>query len=148
MKKVQVKIKTITGLKVRTKNKDEMNPEKQQIGSLWQNFFENIMPTLGETPPPLYGVYANYESDAHGEFDIFVGAEEVEESEGRESIVLEEGTYLCFTAKGELPQAVIKTWGEIWAYFLDENCKEKRAYKTDFEHYISHDEAEIYIGIM
>lgn len=148
MQRVEVKNKTITGLKVRTKNEDEMNPEKQQIGSLWQNFFENIMPTLGETPPPLYGVYANYESDAHGEFDVFVGAEGVGKSAGRESIVLEEGTYLCFTAKGELPQAVIETWGEIWNYFSDGKCTEKRAYKTDYEHYISQDEAEIYIGIV
>ena len=148
MKIVQVKTKTIIGLKVRTKNEDEKNPQKQQIGSLWQNFFENIFPALGETPPTLYGVYSNYESDAHGEFDVLVGAEEVRKSEGRESIVLEEGTYLCFTAKGELPQSVIETWGEIWNYFADKNCTEKRAYKTDFEHYISPDEAEIYIGLI
>jgi len=147
MKTVQVERKTITGLKVRTKNEDEMNHKRAQIGALWQNFFENIMPSPGETPPPLYGVYSNYESDAHGEFDVLVGAEEVEKSEGRESIVLQEGRYLCFTAKGELPQAVIETWSEVWAYFADENCKEKRVYKTDFEKYISQDEAEIYIGI-
>lgn len=147
MKVVEVTRKTITGLKVRTKNEDEMNPSTQKIGSLWQNFFENIMPTLGETPPPLYGVYTNYESDAHGEFDVLVGAKDIEPLEGRETIVLEEGKYLCFKAKGELPQSIIETWGEIWAYFSNENCQEKRAYKTDFEKYISHDEAEIYIGI-
>lgn len=147
MNVVQVKNKTITGLKTRTKNEDEMNPNKQKIAPLWQDFFENIMPTLGETPPPLYGVYANYESDAYGEFDVLVGAENVESIEGRERITLEEGSYLCFKAKGELPQAVIETWGEIWAYFSDENCQEKRAYKTDFEKYIGQDEAEIYIGV-
>ncbi len=92
-------------------------------------------------------MYANYESDAHGEFDILVGAEEVDKSEGRESIDLEEGTYLCFVAKGELPQAVIETWCEIWNYFADVNCAEKRAYKTDFELYLSQNEAEIYIGV-
>jgi len=147
MKTVQLERKTITGLKARTKNEDEMNPKVAKIGALWQNFFENIMPTLGETPPPLYGVYFNYESDAHGEFDVLVGAESVEPLDGRETVVLEDGNYLCFTAKGELPQAVIETWGEIWAYFADENCKERRVYKTDFEHYISQDEAEIYIGV-
>ncbi len=148
MQKVTVKSKTITGLKVRTNNEDEMNPKIAKIGALWQNFFEHIMPTLGETPPPLYGVYTHYESDAHGEFDLFVGAKEVEKSDGRESVTLEEGTYLCFRAKGELPQAVIDTWGKIWNYFSDEKCQEKRAYKTDFEKYISQDEAEIYIGII
>ena len=147
MTKVTQKSKTIYGLKARTTNEDEMNPKKQQIGSLWQNFFENIMPTFGETPPPLYGVYANYESDAQGEFDVLVGAEEVGSSEGRESIILEEGTYLCFPAKGELPQSVIDTWGEIWAYFSDEHCKEVRTYKSDYELYLSENVAEIYIGV-
>ena len=123
MKTTQVKSKTITGLQVRTKNEDEMNPEVAKIGALWQNFFANIMPTLGETPPPLYGVYSNYESDAHGEFDVLVGAEEVVQTKERASVTLKESKYLCFKAKGELPQSVIETWGEIWAYFSDENCK-------------------------
>ena len=147
MQKVKLENRTIIGLKVRTKNEDEMNPNTQKIGSLWQNFFTNIMPSLGETPPPLYGVYSNYESDANGEFDVLVGAESVELLDAREKVILEEGTYLCFKAKGELPQAVIETWGEIWAYFSDENSKEKRAYRTDFELYLSKDEAEIYIGV-
>ena len=147
MQSIHVKSKTIIGLKARTKNEDEMNPEVAKIGALWQDFFSNIMPTLGETPPPLYGVYSNYESNAHGEFDVLVGAEEVKQTEERASVDLEEGKYLCFKAKGELPQAVIETWGEIWAYFSDENCKDVRVYKTDFEKYISKDEAEIYIGI-
>ena len=124
-----------------------MNPEVAKIGALWQDFFDNIMPTLGETPLALYGVYSNYESDTHGEFDVLVGAEEVAQTNERASVSLNEGKYLSFTAKGELPQAVIETWGEVWAYFADEKCKDVRVYKTDFEKYISRDEAEIYIGI-
>jgi len=147
MKIVQLSSKTITGLQVRTKNEDEMNPKVAKIGALWQDFFANIMSTLGETPPPLYSVYSNYESDAHGEFDVTIGAEEVKQTKERASVSLKEGKYLCFTAKGELPQAVIETWGEVWAYFADENCKDVRVYKTDFEKYISQDEAEIYIGV-
>ena len=147
MQKVKLENKRIIGLKTRTKNEDEMNPKVAKIGALWQNFFENIIPTLGETPPPLYGVYTNYESDAHGEFDVLVGAENVELTDDREMVVLEEETYLCFESKGEMPQAVIETWGEIWAYFSDEKCKEKRAYGTDFELYLSQNEAEIYIGV-
>ena len=147
MQKVKLENRTIIGLKARTKNEDEMNPKVAKIGALWQNFFENIMPILGETPPPLYGVYSNYESDAYGEFDVLVGAESVELTDNREKVVLKEGTYLCFESKGEMPQAVIETWGEIWAYFSDENCKEKRAYGTDFEFYLKQNEAEIYIGV-
>jgi len=46
-----------------------------------------------------------------------------------------------------MPQAIIDVWGQVWAYFEDPSIDEKRAYETDFELYISADEAEIYIGV-
>ncbi len=147
MKKITQEAKTITGFKVRTKNEDEMNPKTAKIGALWQNYFEQIMPTLGEMPPPAYGVYSNYESDAFGEFDVLVGGQGVENIADLETVTLEEGNYLCFEANGELPQAVIDTWGEIWSYFSDENCSQKRLFKTDYECYMSQSEAKIYIGV-
>lgn len=147
MTKVTQEAKTITGFKVRTKNEDEMNPQTAKIGALWQNYFEQIMPTLGETPPPTYGVYTNYESDAFGEFDVLVGVQGVENIADLETVTLESGNYLCFEANGELPQAVIDTWGEIWSYFSDENCPQKRLFKTDYECYMSQSEAKIYIGV-
>ncbi len=140
--------KTITGLKVRTTNEAEMNLKSAKIGALWQSFLSDIMPRLGETPPPLYGVYSNYESDAMGAFDILVGAESLQKDSVLERVNLAEGKYLCFEANGELPQAIIDTWDEVWAYFSDENCKEKRAYNTDYEYYISQAEANIYIGVL
>ena len=147
MKKVNLTNKTVTGLKARTKNSDEMNPKVAKIGSLWQSFFSDVLPTLKEPNVPMYGVYTNYESDAMGEFDVLVGVENLETSDSLTSVTLAEGNYLCFESKGEMPQAVIETWGEVWAYFSDENCKEKRVYGTDFELYLSQSEAEIYIGI-
>jgi len=68
-------------------------------------------------------------------------------NEELETVTLYEGNYLCFEAKGEMPQAVIETWGEIWAYFSGDNCSEKRVFKTDFELYLGQDKAEIYIGV-
>lgn len=147
MKIVNVTNKTVTGLKTRTKNSDEMNPEVAKIGSLWQSFFSDILPTLKETNIPMYGVYFNYDSDAMGEFDVLVGVENLKASDALSSVILTEGKYLCFESKGEMPQAIIETWGEIWAYFSDENCKEKRAYGTDFELYLSQEEGAIYIGV-
>jgi len=144
MNKVTQKSKTIYGLKVRTTNEKEMNPETAKIGALWGDYFENILPTLPEATQG-YGVYANYESDAFGEFDVFAGSEVL--NDALEKVVLKEGNYLCFKTNGELPQAVIETWGEIWAYFSDEHCKEIRTYKTDYELYLSENEAEIYIGV-
>ena len=147
IKKVELTAKTIKGLQIRTKNADEMNPETQKIAPLWGKFFAEIMPTFSATPPPLYGVYSNYESDAFGEFDVLVGADVLEESDSFKSVTLEAGKYLVFTAKGELPQAIIETWGQVWAYFEDPSIDEKRAFKTDFELYTSETEAEIYIGV-
>ena len=147
IKKVELKSKTINGLQVRTKNSDEMNSNTQKIAPLWSKFFAEILPTFGTNPPPLYGVYSNYESDAFGEFDVLVGADVLEESDGFKSVTLEAGKYLVFTAKGELPQAIIETWGKVWKYFEDPSIDEVRSFKTDFELYKSADEAEIYIGV-
>jgi len=147
IKKVALTSKIITGLQARTKNADEMNPNTQKIAPLWGKFFSEILPKFGTNPPPLYGVYSNYESDALGEFDVLVGADVLEESEDFKSVTLEAGNYLVFAAKGELPQTVIETWGQVWAYFEDPSIDEKRAFKTDFELYISETEAEIYIGV-
>jgi len=144
MKKVKLESKTISGLKVRTKNEAEMNPETAKIGQMWGEFFEKIAPTLEENAS-VYGVYTNYEADAFGEFDVIAGSDM--QNEELETVTLHEGNYLCFEAKGEMPQAVIETWGEIWAYFSEVNCSEKRVFKSDFELYLGQDKAEIYIGV-
>ena len=142
--KVELTSKTINGLQTRTQNTDEMNPESQKIAPLWGKFYTDIMPSLKEGTA-LYGVYHNYESDADGMFDVLVGSEQ--EGEGLASVTMQEGRYLKFPVKGEMPQAIIDAWGQVWAYFEDPSIDERRAYETDFERYISMNEAEIYIGV-
>ena len=44
MTKVIQKSKTIYGLKVRTTNEKEMNPETAKIGALWGGYFAKILP--------------------------------------------------------------------------------------------------------
>jgi len=144
MKRVTLESKKIYGLKVRTTNENEMDPKKAKIGALWGDFFQQILPGVPEGSKG-YGVYANYESDAFGAFDVLAGTEV--ENKDLESIEIEAGNYLCFETKGELPQAVIDTWGEIWNYFSDEKCQDKRIFRSDFELYLSQDKAEIYIGV-
>ena len=46
IKKVELEGKTIKGLKIRTKNSDEMNPKTQKIAPFWGKFFEEMLPTL------------------------------------------------------------------------------------------------------
>lgn len=144
IKKIKLESKIIKGFETRTKNVNEMNPETQKIAPLWGKYFTEIFHTLKEDKS-LYGVYHNYESDAQGEFDVLVGAEEGTES--LSSVHIEEGNYLVFPAKGEMPQAIIDTWARVWAYFEDPSIDERRAFKTDYEMYISSDEAEVVIGV-
>ena len=144
IKKVECTSKTIRGLQTRTQNADEMNPQTQKIAPLWEKFYTQILPTLKEGTT-FYGVYHNYESDVNGMFDVLVGSEQ--EAEGLTSVTIQEGRYLKFPVKGEMPQAIIDAWGQVWAYFEDPSIDERRAYETDFEHYLSADEAEIYIGV-
>ena len=146
IKKIELKSKTIKGLQVRTKNIDEMNPETQKIAPLWGKFFEEIVPTLN-SDASMYGVYHHYESDAMGEFNVLVGSDVLNEGKDVQSVTLKEGKYLMFPAKGEMPQAIIDTWGQVWAYFEDPSIDEVRAYETDFELYTGLDTAEIYIGV-
>ena len=138
--------KTVTGLQARTKNADEMNTESQKIAPLWGRFYSEVLPTLSEGAT-VYGVYYNYASDAQDEFDVLVGADTLEVTEDMKSVELQAGKYLMFPVSGELPQAIIDTWMQIWAYFEDPSIDERRAYETDFELYKSADEVDIYIGV-
>jgi len=146
IKKVEIESTIVKGLQVRTKNADEMNLETQKIAPLWGRVFNEMLPTLGEGAT-VYGVYHNYESDANGEYDVLVGADAIHATDEMKSVELQAGKYLMFPVKGELPQAIIDTWMQAWAYFEDPSIDEKRTYKTDFELYKSADEVEIYIGV-
>lgn len=105
----------------------------------------------GEIVPKLeegfntFGVYSNYESDHNGEFDVSACSNQ-KTSESKE-IILKSGKYLIFAGTGEMPAAVIETWGKIWSYFSSDNCTEERLYQTDYEFYKSASEVEVYIGI-
>lgn len=147
IKKVEIQSKRIIGLQVRTKNTDEMDPDTQKIAPLWGRFFEEVMPTLEPSPPPLYGVYSSYESDAFGAYDLLVGSDVLEEDDNFKSVNIKAGTYLVFPARGELPRAIIDTWERVWAYFDDPSIDERRAYETDFELYKTATEANLYIGV-
>lgn len=132
------------GFTVRTKNVDEMNPTTAKIGPCWNRFFTEIAPSL-ELNSKMYGLYSNYESDASGEFDVTACTnQKINDSK---PVTIKKGKYLVFSAKGEMPQVVIETWGEVWNYFTRSDREHERAYVTDFEFYKSGDEVEVYIGI-
>jgi len=150
MKITQFNEKQVQGISIRTKNTNEMNPSTAKIRKLHQHFDESVSIDY-KAGARVYGVYYNYESDANGEFSVLSGADSVASSAIElETITLTSGKYMVFEGKGEMPQAIINAWGEIWTYFSDENISNsshQRAYTTDFEYYLSENEFEIYISV-
>src|ERR671912_1033769 len=103
----------VAGLTARTSNRDESDPEAARIGFLWNRFFGERV--YEKTPHRiddmrLYGVYSDYEADAHGAFDITTG---VAVADGPASVRIEGGNYLVFSARGEMPQMVTELWDQI-----------------------------------
>ncbi|GAB2884891.1 GyrI-like domain-containing protein [Microbulbifer echini] len=138
----------LVGLRTRTKNEDEANPATAQIAPLWARFSAEAVPNFRGTPQ-VYGVYTNYETDYSGMFDVYACSDllSTDMSEDFQSVHIREGKYLVFSAEGEMPQAVIDLWGEVWNYFSAPECPHERAYTTDFEHYMGPNKITVSISI-
>lgn len=138
----------VAGLAVRTTNREEASPATARIGALWSRFLGEQ--TAASTPnrtgdARIFGVYSAYASDAHGAFDLTAGVA-VSVSGGTDSVAIEAGDYLVFTAQGQMPQAVIATWQRIWQYF-EAHPEVVRSYRSDFEAYEGSDKVSIHIGV-
>ncbi len=147
MKTINVAAKKIKGMSIRTTNAYEMNPDTAKIGNLHQRF-DDVVSVDYKNGARVYGVYYDYESDANGEFSVLSGADHIESSSQElEEITLPAGDYLVFEAEGEIPQAVIDCWVQIWKYFSSDNPSHQRAYTTDYEHYKNPNEVDVYIAL-
>ena len=149
----------VTGLSVRTRNRDETDPSTARIGPLWDQFFsrswERHLPAPGQDGR-LFGVYSHYESDADGAFDVTAGVatqpaahagSAMEESADIRVVPIQAGPYLVFTGQGAMPQMVIDTWSAIWQFFAH-NPQVQRRFGTDFEAYSGPDQVAVHIGIV
>lgn len=137
------------GICVRTNNENEMNPSTAKIGELWDNFYQNVMPTVADSPQ-LYGLYYNYASDVNGDFDVMAAVSNALANTDNltlTSTTIPAGNYLVFTQQGKMPQAVITAWQQVWAYFTNANCQHTRKYSVDFEKYVAEDIVEVYIAV-
>ncbi|MBN8753441.1 MULTISPECIES: GyrI-like domain-containing protein [Variovorax] len=136
----------VSGLTVRTTNREESDPATARLGALWGRFFgeETYASTPNRTADTrIFGVYSAYESDANGAFDVTAG---VVVTDGEGSIPIEAGNYLVFNGQGEMPQMVISTWQRIWQYF-EAHPNVARSYRSDFEAYEGPDKVAIHIGV-
>jgi predicted transcriptional regulator YdeE len=127
---------TVVGVTVRTTNRAEADPGTAKIPALWQRFFvaQEAIPHRREADV-IIGVYTGYESDHTGEYSLIVGSEvsaATDVPDDLVSVAVSPGRYLVFTAEGEMPGALIRTWMEIWEYF-SATSKYQRAYTADFE---------------
>ena len=139
-------LKQVYGFSIRTNNADEMNPKTAKIAALHQKFDQQVIVDY-ESGERVYAIYYDYESDASGDYSVLAGFDGKDDKNNLELVEIQAGDYLVFSAKGNIPQIVIETWVEIWAYFSSQSCVHTRLFTTDFEFYKSSDEVEIHIAI-
>lgn len=147
---IQIKQFTVTGSSTRTRNDDEFNAENARLPQLWEQFFSQDMNKLKANPdnPSIYGVYADYDSDASGYYTVTAGMDIAgKPSTDYNPVIIQSGKYLVFENKGENPKAIIETWQAIWQYFECSSTQEQRKFVTDFEQYLNSEQHAVYIGI-
>lgn len=122
----------IAGISVRTTNQNGQASE--DIEALWERFWiEDIQNKIPhKISDKIYAVYTDYESDFKGFYTTIIGmsVDSLENvPEGFVGITIEADNYEKFVSKGKMPQAVVKTWLEIWA---DQDLNSRRTYNADF----------------
>lgn len=140
----------VSGITVRTSNQDEQNPSTAQIGQLWKDFFGRDLINSVEhriLNTPIYGVYANYESDHHGMFDLTAGVKVSEADPEFDTIEITGGQYMVFDTEGSMPDRIIRGWQEVWAYFDQKDLPCTRTYTGDFEQYVDDTDIKIFIAV-
>lgn len=146
MEIVNITSLNISGLKTRTSNVNEQSAETAKIAPLWNKVVEDCFPYM-LVSGSVYAVYSNYESDVTGQYDLLVGSDKFSSSlENTESVEIQEGSYLKFSKDGDMPEACISLWQDIWTYFESDDCQHVRSYTTDFEKY-TQTGVDIYISI-
>lgn len=130
----------IVGISAQTSNAKEITSQAK-IPQLWNDFYQqNIIEQIANRKNSnIYGLYSDYETDVNGEYFITLGVQMLNSLDGDIPAGLTVKTvpaakYLVFTSdQGALPDVVIQTWQDIWAWFA--NSGVERTYTGDFELY-------------
>lgn len=124
----------IIGISTRTTNQN--NQSAEDLGKLWSQFYaENIFDKIpNKVSNDIITIYTDYVSDYTDAYTTIIGVQ-VSTLEnipdgliGRE---FEAENFQQFTAKGEMPNAVVNTWMDIWKRDNELN----RKYTYDLEVY-------------
>lgn len=143
MQQIDIRLPEIKliGIKCRTNNAAEQDPDNAKIGGMIQKYFQNGLPekiVSRVNPYTTYCVYTEYDSDQNGDYTYFIG-EEVSASsvapEGMFELTIPAQDYIKFTnGPGIMPGVCISVWQKIWG-MTPEDFGGKRAYLADFEVY-------------
>lgn len=146
---VQLEGKTVTGIKIRTRNDDPEMPG--QIGNLWMSFFRDGTPgrIAGITNHNPLGLYTNYENGVKGFYDLFVYFETDGKSLQPDDLFtreIPEGNYAKFIVSSNVSTDIAAFWGNLWGMNLD------RKFDSDFEENITaqsgvSEEVHVYISL-
>ncbi|WP_421945154.1 GyrI-like domain-containing protein [Pedobacter sp.] len=142
----------IIGISVQTTNQN--NQAATDLGKLWQQFYaEEIFNKIpNKESEDVYATYTDYESDYTGKYTTIIGQKVSSLNNIPDGLVGKEinnENLKKYIAKGEMPNAVVNTWIEIW----NNDANLNRSYIADFEVYGSKSqngedsEVEIYIGV-
>ena len=124
----------IIGIATRTTNQN--NQSAEDLGKLWSQFYaENILEKIpNKVSSDIITIYTDYVSNYTEAYTTIIGVpvstlDSVPEGlTGRE---FEAENFQKFTAKGEMPNAVVNTWMDIWQQDNELN----RKYSYDLEVY-------------
>lgn len=124
----------IIGISTRTTNKN--NQSQQDLGKLWEQFYaDNIFEKIpNKISDEIFSIYTDYKSDFTEDYTTIIGVPVSTLDKIPNGLIGREfqpEKFQEFTAKGEMPDAVINTWIDIW-----QRDKElKRKYTYDMEVY-------------
>jgi predicted transcriptional regulator YdeE len=124
----------LIGIGLPNKTTNDHGRSAVDCGGLWHKFMsESLHDRIpGMLGPEIHAVYHDYDGDHTQPYRFFLGCkvtEEVSVPEGLAELVVATGDYAIITARGVLPDSVMKAWSGIWASGI------KRAYRPDFEVY-------------
>ncbi len=133
----------LVGIKCRTNNRTEQDPNSAKIGVTLQRYFQTaIAEKIANriNPYTTYCAYTEYDNDQNGDYTYFVGEEVSDFSvipEGMFKLVIPSQGYVKFTnGPGEMPEVCINVWQKIWS-MTSEEFGGARSYVADFEIYDS-----------
>jgi predicted transcriptional regulator YdeE len=129
----KIPAKTVIGISRRIYNADGRSTKDSMAA--WTVFLQtNASAKIKNRslPPSMYAVYSDYESDWRGKYSFLIGTGVTRAGtvpEGMEIRHIPAQTYVVFTAKGPMPDAILAVWSLVWLSDLP------RKYTYDFEMY-------------